>query len=450
MLEVPMTQPSAKANRAERTPASEEAQTKNGNNRSDSDFEAAYASNDNAEKRTGAEKAAENNIAGESPAAAKETPEVQTEDAEAFAAIDAETEVEKDLPADVKKDPADQSSEIDKPIPKTRAETSELAFAQRVLKEGSGTTTNEPTPTKAVPGEAQAIGQKTGTTHSMKAEPALPMEAHDKPPAQQISGKPSEQVNATPGAAEGKHVQTASNAGPETVIPSTKPERETIAQRRKLQDNAAEESLRTPRETAAAPRTKPQTSVVQTAIQNAVQQAATPLTVQSDPSGLDIPISALGEVDGPSAWDPRSTTPASLTQALSRPETPGMIGRQMAEALQRFPDRPVELSLNPEELGRVRLSIAAGEGGITVHVLAERPETLDLMRRHIDQLAREFQALGYESINFAFNEGQSDQNAGTDGEGNAPHASQSDADEMVAQTATPITLVPSSGVDLRL
>jgi len=40
--------------------------------------------------------------------------------------------------------------------------------------------------------------------------------------------------------------------------------------------------------------------------------------------------------------------------------------------------------------------------GISVLITAERPETLDLMRRHIDQLAEEFRNLGYEDIGFEF------------------------------------------------
>lgn len=94
--------------------------------------------------------------------------------------------------------------------------------------------------------------------------------------------------------------------------------------------------------------------------------------------------------------------PTAFHQVLAKTETPVMIGRQMAEVLQRIPDRPVELTLNPSELGRVRMSISAAETGIVVSVIAERPETSDLMRRNIGELESEFLALGYEDIEFAF------------------------------------------------
>ena len=38
----------------------------------------------------------------------------------------------------------------------------------------------------------------------------------------------------------------------------------------------------------------------------------------------------------------------------------------------------------------------------TLTLTAERPETLDLMRRHIDQLAQDFRDLGYRNLAFSF------------------------------------------------
>lgn len=78
------------------------------------------------------------------------------------------------------------------------------------------------------------------------------------------------------------------------------------------------------------------------------------------------------------------------------------IARQLASALPGATDGPVEISLNPEELGKVRLAMHTQDGAITVSVQAERPETLDLMRRNIDSLARDFREMGYAQISFEF------------------------------------------------
>ncbi|SOC06743.1 flagellar hook-length control protein FliK [Rhodobacter maris] len=78
------------------------------------------------------------------------------------------------------------------------------------------------------------------------------------------------------------------------------------------------------------------------------------------------------------------------------------IARQLAQAIPATADQPVEISLSPEELGKVRMTLHSSDTGITVSVHAERPETLDLMRRNIDSLARDFRDMGYSDISFDF------------------------------------------------
>ncbi|MDF1728843.1 MAG: flagellar hook-length control protein FliK [Sulfitobacter sp.] len=91
--------------------------------------------------------------------------------------------------------------------------------------------------------------------------------------------------------------------------------------------------------------------------------------------------------------------------APTRMDLPTHVARQIVEVAQHLPGRPVEISLSPEELGRVRLSVSPTEAGLTVHVAADRPETLDLMRRHIQTLAQEFGAIGYGDVAFSFSSG---------------------------------------------
>lgn len=146
----------------------------------------------------------------------------------------------------------------------------------------------------------------------------------------------------------------------------------------------------------------------------------------------------------------RSATPSSLAQVLARAETPAMIGRQMAEILHRFPDRPVELALNPKELGKVRLSISATDAGVTVSVLAERQETLDLMRRHIHELAREFQDIGYGTVSFAFSEGSSGGDAKSEDGGAPAQNYPAVPDETAEPEGATLQLVASEGLDIRL
>ncbi|MCV6610332.1 MAG: flagellar hook-length control protein FliK, partial [Amphritea sp.] len=78
-------------------------------------------------------------------------------------------------------------------------------------------------------------------------------------------------------------------------------------------------------------------------------------------------------------------TPQTMAAQAARSDGAAVM-RQIAENLQKMSDGRVEIRLSPEELGSVRLQLHQGESGLTVTVQAERPETLDLMRRNIDQL----------------------------------------------------------------
>jgi hypothetical protein len=63
---------------------------------------------------------------------------------------------------------------------------------------------------------------------------------------------------------------------------------------------------------------------------------------------------------------------------------------------------PVELILNPEEMGRLRFEMSLQGDSVTIHVSADRAETLDLLRRHGDQLVEEMKAAGFLSANLDF------------------------------------------------
>lgn len=63
--------------------------------------------------------------------------------------------------------------------------------------------------------------------------------------------------------------------------------------------------------------------------------------------------------------------------------------RQIADAIVRSRDGQVEVILNPVELGRVTVLLGAEGNPGHLALFVERPETLDLIRRHSDQLLRD-------------------------------------------------------------
>lgn len=109
-----------------------------------------------------------------------------------------------------------------------------------------------------------------------------------------------------------------------------------------------------------------------------------------------------------------------------------------------------EIRLSPRELGGVRLNVS-GEGGLVhVAVSAERPETLELLRRHAGELAAELRSLGYGGASFSFERAPDQrQQAG----GDEVHASASpdlQDSPMPAPTATRPIRVPAGSLDIRI
>lgn len=147
-----------------------------------------------------------------------------------------------------------------------------------------------------------------------------------------------------------------------------------------------------------------------------------------------------------------SSTVLRHDSPLNRPEVMRHVAQQLTDAARRMPDRPIELALNPEELGRVRLTFTATENSISVAVVAERGETMELLRRHIETLAQEFRDLGYKDVNFDFSRSgaghdQNESNGGSEGKNKSTNQKTPAADAIAP---VQLSLDPSAGLDLRL
>ncbi|MDO6779558.1 MULTISPECIES: flagellar hook-length control protein FliK [unclassified Marinovum] len=131
------------------------------------------------------------------------------------------------------------------------------------------------------------------------------------------------------------------------------------------------------------------------------------------------------------------TAPQPATQMQN-----AMVARDVAQQLslvtRSAAGEVTELSLRPDELGHVRMRMTGGDGQIVLQILSERPETHDLMRRHIDIVERAFRELGYNDIAFEFSfNGRRDRNAaGGDDIGQVAEEPQSNATEGADAPAT--------------
>ncbi len=140
----------------------------------------------------------------------------------------------------------------------------------------------------------------------------------------------------------------------------------------------------------------------------------------------------------------------SASQTFGRTDLARHVALQISSAASAQSGGQVVLRLNPEELGHVRLTMTPGEGTMLVSIVAERGETLDLMRRHINLLAEEFQALGYDDPQFDF------KNPQRDGNGSSPTSPDDDSPPLIHPDDSPTSIAQapsaphdSGGLDLR-
>lgn len=134
------------------------------------------------------------------------------------------------------------------------------------------------------------------------------------------------------------------------------------------------------------------------------------------------------------------TQPASpLDQALVR---------QMVYVIERTRDGAIRVELDPPELGSVTLRVQGAGDTLSVVLLGERGETVDLLRRNLEPLTQELQKLGYGSVDIELG-GRQKRPAPPPALDNDPQASPDPASEPALPVARP-GLTPQTGMDLRL
>ncbi|WP_390911603.1 flagellar hook-length control protein FliK [Pseudosulfitobacter sp. SM2401] len=144
---------------------------------------------------------------------------------------------------------------------------------------------------------------------------------------------------------------------------------------------------------------------------------------------------------------------ATASAPSIRQEMSQTVIRQMTDAVraQVTAEKTVEIALRPAELGRVRIALSPAETGMVVTVSAERSETLELMRRNIDDLARSFAEMGHENLSFNFEQnGAHDQK--DDRQLGADHVVEKPQNDSISNLEnpdqTPILRTQSTGVDI--
>ncbi len=171
-------------------------------------------------------------------------------------------------------------------------------------------------------------------------------------------------------------------------------------------------------------------------------------TDRQNPQPNDLPFT-IGDV---SSLNSPQTSVHQNTIA-PRPELATHIAHQITDAVKQSPNKPIELSLHPQELGHVRITLQIHDGSISVLMAAQNADTTDLMRRHIDVLAQKFNDIGFENINFSF-EDNTNGSSGFGADKGAKHTADFIEENISNGPAIPAKSSPvkqnSSGLDVRI
>lgn len=190
-----------------------------------------------------------------------------------------------------------------------------------------------------------------------------------------------------------------------------------------------------------------------------------PSPIASAPAPDKAPQAGPPQVVGPPALPPLAPAISTAHARHSGPSTASLDGggktahalptgfsSGLAHAVADSGHSRAELILDPAELGRLRFDILTQGSQVQIHLSAERPETLDLLRRHSEELRQEFQAAGFDtgSLNF----GQWSQKGQDRAAPTAPLGPDTVSDGFplldLPATPAPRTGPSGSGLDLRL
>ncbi|QPH53076.1 flagellar hook-length control protein FliK [Pontivivens ytuae] len=177
--------------------------------------------------------------------------------------------------------------------------------------------------------------------------------------------------------------------------------------------------------------------------------AASPIASAIAPNVADTPDTPAPPIPSDPVVETNTWRTDPTSRATAAPAAPIAHTQLAAEIVRLAADgqvRTAELRLDPPELGRLTVTLSFTEDGLSALIAAERNETMDLLRRNAEHLARELSAAGFEGADLQF----SDQSAGSDQ--TTPDREETGTFASVTTDAepTPLQRQPASGLDLRV
>jgi len=174
-----------------------------------------------------------------------------------------------------------------------------------------------------------------------------------------------------------------------------------------------------------------------------------PMAIVNEPAKVETePLTFKMDTDG----ELRATSTGKVSEiATMRSEPPRPAVHQLAEAVRNVSSGTIEVKLAPEELGRVKLSLTPSDAGLAVTVLADRPETLDLIRRNIEVFAQDLRQQGHQNLSFQFGQHDRNRQSGNDLSDQFEKAETSLTEQTpYAQRVIPALAITNGRLDLRI
>lgn len=115
---------------------------------------------------------------------------------------------------------------------------------------------------------------------------------------------------------------------------------------------------------------------------------------------------SLDRIDQSIPLAPTGRSPSTTSPLLpfSQTQLPESISAQISAAVRSENGREIEIRLDPEELGRIRIVLSGKEAGMSVNVFSERSDVVELMRRHSNLLETELLEIGYKDADLSFHQ----------------------------------------------
>lgn len=134
----------------------------------------------------------------------------------------------------------------------------------------------------------------------------------------------------------------------------------------------------------------------------------------------------------------------------SIPLAPKQIAAQITASVSNLSEDTLELRLDPPELGKLVVTLTHKGALMSAHIMADRPDVLEFLRRNADVLSRELESSGFEGATLEFSQRQDKSEHETSSEEAANLALAQPQPELAQPTRISLPMHQNGALDIRI